>query len=135
MLVGIAAVICTVCVGTAPSASFETAQAASRCLVSASGPWIENLTVFAVGKFTSCTRRTATATVILQGLVNGKWTRVARVSKQLDMRARKTYTLKTTPIHCSAHPHSEHMRAYVTLRTSPSDVIAVSNLGGSTYCI
>lgn len=137
ILISIAAVTCTAGVSTsAPSASTESAQAAG-CGVGTGGPVIKYPTIYAFGRFCSPVRRTAPATVVLQGRIDGKWTRIAGVSKRLHMLPKKTYILRTTPIHCTVPGRSIRMRTYVALRTGPGrgQTYALANSGIPTTCI
>lgn len=133
--IGIAAVTCTVGVTTAASsASYEAAQAA-RCGVGTGGPVIKFPTIYAFGRFCDDVSRTDTLTVVLQGRVHAKWTRITGVSKKVHMRAGKTYIVKTAHIHCTAHPHSIRMRTYVAITQPPHGTTFIVNSGIPTYCV
>jgi hypothetical protein len=133
--VGIAAVTCTVAVSTAASSASSETEQAAICGLGTGGPVIKYPTIYAFGRFCSHTRRTATATVELQGRVNGKWTRITVVSKQLHMRAGKTYILRTPAIHCTTTSHSIQMRTYVSLTFPPHGTPFLANSGIPTTCI
>ncbi len=133
--VGIAAVTCTVGVSTAPSSASPQTAWAARCWVGTGGPVIKYPTIYAFGRFCDGVSRTDTVTVVLQGRVRGKWTRITGVSKKLHMRAGTTYIVRTPPIHCTAHPHSIRMRTYVAITQPPHGRTFLVNSGIPTYCI
>lgn len=85
---------------SAPGASAGRAHAA-RCVVGTGGPVIKYPTIYAFGRFCSPTARTAPASVILQGRIDGKWTRITGVTKQLHMLPGRIYDAEDArhPLH------------------------------------
>ena len=132
----LATVILTVGVGSVAAAPADRAAPTGKCYVGATGPIIKYPRIWAVGYFCSPNRRTDAATVILQGHIGGKWKALATLHKQLKMSPGQKYTLRTPPIHCTAHPPDVNMRGWVSLAAGPpTGTIVVHNVGGRTYCI
>ena len=119
---GIAVVMCFGEVGTVAAGASSEPSHAARCSggdIGVTGPVIKYPRVYAVGFFCSPDHRNNKATVVLQGRINGRWKALASVSKQLNMRPGKKYTLTTPPIHCTAHRHYVHMRGHASLLVDP----------------
>jgi hypothetical protein len=136
VLAGIAALACTAGVTTAVSSASSVSAQAARCGVGTGGPVIKYPTIYAFGRFCTPVRRTDNATVVLQGRINGKWTRITGVTKQLHMRPGRTYILTTPAIHCTATTQSMRMRTHVVLNAGPPwGTVVLSNSGIPTTCI
>lgn len=135
-LIGVLVVFALLGLGAATTATALRPVRTATCSVGATGPIIKYPKVYAVGFFCSPENRTDKATVILQGHIGGKWKALATVTKHLTMSRDKKYTLKTPPIHCTAHAHYVYMRGYASLAAGPPNgTIRVHNDGERTDCI